>query len=239
MKFRFFLTNLIFFRFNEIVSWGKKHTALFQTHNWEKSSFFSTLIRVFARLYANMWQGGHNVPSPPGPNRVNSNISFIRLVWLHNGVQYNKRTLISISLKMFYIFVFGEWWVCSKIVSWKHMSMNMLQFEKTFGNSMWRKNMKINENMESWRIQFWSENGRTKFIWPKTNWYSSRLISIFNSYFPPLSFDFSTACRISSFSPIFFLRTELTSTQHILEGNDLNHDIWQISLNIRFFGDLP
>ena len=25
----------------------------FPTHNWEKSSFFNTLIRVFARLYAN------------------------------------------------------------------------------------------------------------------------------------------------------------------------------------------
>ena len=25
--------------------------ALFQTHNWEKSSFFSTLVRVFAQLY--------------------------------------------------------------------------------------------------------------------------------------------------------------------------------------------
>ena len=28
-----FLTNFIFFRWNEIVSWGKKHAALFQTHN--------------------------------------------------------------------------------------------------------------------------------------------------------------------------------------------------------------
>ena len=28
----------------------KKHTALFQTHNWEISSFFSTLLRVFTPL---------------------------------------------------------------------------------------------------------------------------------------------------------------------------------------------
>ena len=32
---------------------GKKRTALFQTHNWEKSSFFSTLVLVFAPVYAN------------------------------------------------------------------------------------------------------------------------------------------------------------------------------------------
>ena len=54
---------LYFFRVNEIILWGKKHMALFQTHNWEKSSFFSTLVRVFARLHANTWQGGgHNAP---------------------------------------------------------------------------------------------------------------------------------------------------------------------------------
>ena len=35
-----FLMNFIFFRRNGIISWGKKHTAHFQTHNWEKSSFF-------------------------------------------------------------------------------------------------------------------------------------------------------------------------------------------------------
>ena len=36
---------------------------------WEKSSFFNTLVRVFARLRANTWQGGYNVP-PVGENRV-------------------------------------------------------------------------------------------------------------------------------------------------------------------------
>ena len=37
-----------------LISLFKKHTALFQTHNWEKSSFFSTLVHVFAPSYANM-----------------------------------------------------------------------------------------------------------------------------------------------------------------------------------------
>ena len=32
-----FLINSIFFRQNEITLWDKKRTALFQTHNWEKS----------------------------------------------------------------------------------------------------------------------------------------------------------------------------------------------------------
>ena len=54
---------------HEITLSSKKCTALFQTHNWEKSSFFNALVRVFAQIYANTWQGGHNVP-PPGPNRV-------------------------------------------------------------------------------------------------------------------------------------------------------------------------
>ena len=43
-----------FSRRNGIISWGKKHTALFQTHNWEKSSFFQharTSIRTVIRKY--------------------------------------------------------------------------------------------------------------------------------------------------------------------------------------------
>ena len=53
-----FPTNFIFFQRNEITLWGKKCTALFHTHNWEKSSFFNALVRVFAQIYANTWQGG-------------------------------------------------------------------------------------------------------------------------------------------------------------------------------------
>ena len=37
---------------NELILWDK-YTALFQTHNWEKSSFFNDLVRGFARFYAN------------------------------------------------------------------------------------------------------------------------------------------------------------------------------------------
>ena len=65
-----FPTNFIFFQGNEITLRGKKCTALFQTHNWEKSSFFNELVRVFAQIHAYTYrEGGH---SPPGPNRVNA-----------------------------------------------------------------------------------------------------------------------------------------------------------------------
>ena len=49
MKFQYFWQT-IFFRRNEKISWGKKHTALLKYHNWEKSSFFSMLLRAFVRL---------------------------------------------------------------------------------------------------------------------------------------------------------------------------------------------
>ena len=39
MKFWYFWRDS-FFRQNEITLWGKKRTVLFQTYNWEKSSFF-------------------------------------------------------------------------------------------------------------------------------------------------------------------------------------------------------
>ena len=80
-----FPTNFIFFQGNEITLRGKKCTALFQTHNWEKSSFFNGLVRVFAQIYANTWQGGHNVP-PPGVNRVKQWSS-----WRVHGNQMQKR----------------------------------------------------------------------------------------------------------------------------------------------------
>ena len=41
-----------FFRLKRDNFMGKKHTALFQIHNWEMSSFCSTLVRVIAQLYA-------------------------------------------------------------------------------------------------------------------------------------------------------------------------------------------
>ena len=48
-----FPTNFIFFQGNKITWRGKKCAALFQTHNWEKSSFFNELVRVFEQIYAN------------------------------------------------------------------------------------------------------------------------------------------------------------------------------------------
>ena len=61
---RVFLTNLIFFRQNEIILQGKKRTALFQTYNWEKSSFFNALVRTC--ICKDMCK----YMAPPGPNRV-------------------------------------------------------------------------------------------------------------------------------------------------------------------------
>ena len=57
------------------ILWGKKHTALFQTYNWEKLSFINVLIHVFAKICANTWMeggggGGGGHIFPPGPNRV-------------------------------------------------------------------------------------------------------------------------------------------------------------------------
>ena len=57
-----FPTNLIFLQRNQTTLRGKKCTALFQTHNQEKSSFFNVLLRIFAEICADMCQGGHNVP---------------------------------------------------------------------------------------------------------------------------------------------------------------------------------
>ena len=54
--------------------WGKKRTALFQTHNWEKSSFFSTLIRVYAWFYANTRQGG--TLCRPSPDLIGLNLKI-------------------------------------------------------------------------------------------------------------------------------------------------------------------
>ena len=54
-----------FFWWNELTLWGKKRAAHIQTHNWEKSSLFNSLVHGFAQLYANTWQGGRGV------NRVN------------------------------------------------------------------------------------------------------------------------------------------------------------------------
>ena len=55
-----FPTNFIFSRRNQITLRGKKCTALFQTHNWEKSSF-SISSYAYLHRYTQI-DGGHNVP---------------------------------------------------------------------------------------------------------------------------------------------------------------------------------
>ena len=60
-----FPTNFIFF-FKEtryVTLRGKKCTALFHTHNWEKSKFLNALVRVFAQIYTNTLQGGTMCPT--------------------------------------------------------------------------------------------------------------------------------------------------------------------------------
>ena len=47
MKFWYYWQ--FFSRRNEIILWNKKHTALFQTHNWKKSIFFNKLGYVKIR----------------------------------------------------------------------------------------------------------------------------------------------------------------------------------------------
>ena len=49
-----FLTNYIFFRQNEIILWGKKRCALFQTHNWEFFLETCTCICKVIRKYVTL-----------------------------------------------------------------------------------------------------------------------------------------------------------------------------------------
>ena len=57
MKFGYLLQISCFSPHNEINLGGKNRTALFQTNNGENLSFFNTLLRIFAQMYA---------PRPPG-----------------------------------------------------------------------------------------------------------------------------------------------------------------------------
>ena len=60
-----FLMNFIFSRRNKKTSCGKKHTALFQTHNSEKSSFFSAGSYVYFHGYIQIRdRGGTMCPLP-------------------------------------------------------------------------------------------------------------------------------------------------------------------------------
>ena len=71
-EIRLFLTNLIFFRQNEIILRGKKNTSLFQTYDWEKSSFFNALVRC---LDVRAGGGRHKCPNPLA-NRVKVHIAL-------------------------------------------------------------------------------------------------------------------------------------------------------------------
>ena len=41
---------LYFFRQNKILVWGEKHTALFQTHNWECQVFSTRFLRGYTQI---------------------------------------------------------------------------------------------------------------------------------------------------------------------------------------------
>ena len=81
-----FLMNFIFFPRKEITLWGKKLTALSQTHEWEKSSFLNTFVRVFARIYANTCQ----MCPPPGVNIVDiDKIWHKSVAWLRSILTFS------------------------------------------------------------------------------------------------------------------------------------------------------
>ena len=72
---------LYFFQGNEITLRGKKCTALFQTHNWEKSSFFQCAgMRICTDIFKCV-TGRAQCALPPGPNRVNT-FNIYLLQWL-------------------------------------------------------------------------------------------------------------------------------------------------------------
>ena len=53
---------------------GKKRTVLFQTHNWERSCFFSMLGSfVYLHSYTQIRDRG-SIMSPAGPNRVKTDL---------------------------------------------------------------------------------------------------------------------------------------------------------------------
>ena len=61
-----FLTNVIFLRRNEIILWGKMRSALFQTQNWEKSSFFQHARTPIYTVILKQVTGGAQ-RAPPSP----------------------------------------------------------------------------------------------------------------------------------------------------------------------------
>ena len=66
-----FLMNFIFFRQKEMILWGRRSTALFQTYNWEKSSFFQLAPTCICTDICKYVAGGPYMPPTTGKNRVN------------------------------------------------------------------------------------------------------------------------------------------------------------------------
>ena len=134
---------LYFFRWNEIISWGKKHTALFQTNNLEK------LVRVFGQLYANMWQGGH-IMSPPlvliglrfcktssflmviitttqtGGKYCQVRATFSTTFHLHNAKQIRPNI---ITRKTIFIFIQTSYSSCNQYPN-VHLNLNLCHFDQ-------------------------------------------------------------------------------------------------------------
>ena len=74
-----FPTNFIFFQGNEITLRGKKCTALFQTPNWEKSSFFNELVCIFYRNTQIRNRGAQC--APPGQIGLNNQCMVPLCLW--------------------------------------------------------------------------------------------------------------------------------------------------------------
>ena len=100
MKYWYFWRTL-FFRLNEIIFWGKKHMALFQTHNWKKSSFFQHAHTCSCEVIRKYVTGEGNVPpNPPGFNRVNEPVfNFFATNWMYFQIFATKISYLPISEK--------------------------------------------------------------------------------------------------------------------------------------------
>ena len=76
MKLRYFWRNS-FYSAKRDTLWGKKRTTLFQTNNWEKSSFFQRACTCTCMWHTQIHGRGAYMPPappappPPSPNKLN------------------------------------------------------------------------------------------------------------------------------------------------------------------------
>ena len=75
-----FLISIILFQRNERILWGKKFTALFQTHDWEKWSF-STRSYVFLSSYTHIRNMGAQYAPPGQIGLINHLYGDQRTIW--------------------------------------------------------------------------------------------------------------------------------------------------------------